>query len=230
MYLKTLAAAVLGLSLAACGGAGGGGRAELVPVEGDAFLGPADAKVVVTEYGSPTCPACKNWHDKLFPDLKAEYIDTNKVKFVWREFAIHGAIDAGVFSIARCAGTKDFFPVLDEAFLRQQEIVEASMKGESIVALNALGEKFQLSKDQVKSCMNDKTIIRRINDVQLDANGKGINSTPTFVVNGVVMEANDWPTIKAAIDAALSGAPVSEQTAPVIPGDDGHGHAPGETH
>lgn len=228
MYLKSLAGALVALSLAACGG--GGGRAELVPVEGDAFLGPADAKVVVTEYGSPTCPACKNWHDTLFPDLKAEYIDTGKVKFVWREFAIHGPIDAGVFSIARCAGAKDFFPVLDEAFLRQQQIVEASMKGESVQALNALGEKFQLSADQVKSCMNDKTIIRRINDVSKDAQGKGINSTPTFVVNGVAMEANDWPSIKAAIDVALTGAPVPEQAAPVIPGDDGHGHAPGETH
>lgn len=228
MYLKSLAGALVALSLAACDG--GGGRAELVPVEGDAFLGPADAKVVVLEYGSPTCPACKNWHDQFFPDLKAEYIDTGKVKFVWREFAIHGPIDAGVFSIARCAGKDDFFPVLDEAFLRQQDIVEASMKGESIVALNALGAKFQLSAEQVKSCMSDKTIVRRINDVSTDAQGKGINSTPTFVVDGVVMKANDWPSIKAAIDTALSGAPVVEQAAPVIPGDDGHGHAPGETH
>lgn len=228
MYLKSLAGALVALSLAACGGASG--RAELVPVEGDAFLGPADAKVVVMEYGSPTCPACKNWHDQLFPDLKAEYIDTGKVKFVWREFAIHGAIDAGVFSIARCAGAKDFFPVLDEAFLRQQEIVEASMKGESIVALNALGEKFQLSPEQVKSCMSDKTIVRRINDVGTDAQNKGINSTPTFVVDGVVMKANDWPSIKAAIDTALSGGTVVEQAPPVIPGDDGHGHGPGETH
>lgn len=227
MYLKSLAGALLALSLAACGG---GGRAELVPVDGDAFLGPADAKVVVMEYGSPTCPGCQNWHDTNFPTLKSEYIDTGKIKFVWREFAIHGAIDAGIFSIARCAGTEDFFPVLDEAFARQREIVDASMKGKSIEALNSLGEHFQFSAAQVKSCMNDKTIIRRINDVQKDAQGKGINSTPTFVVDGVVIQASDFPTIKAAIDAALSGAPIAEQTAPVIPGDDGHGHAPGETH
>jgi protein-disulfide isomerase len=228
MYLKSLAGALVALSLAACGG---GGRAELVPVEGDAFLGSADAKVVVLEYGSPTCPACKNWHDTYFPDLKRDYVDTNKVKFVWREFAIHGAIDAGIFSIARCAGATDFFPVLDEAFARQQSIVDASIKGKSIEALNSLGEKFQLSADQVKSCMADKTIVRRINDVSADAQNKGIDSTPTFVVNGVVMETSDPAAITAAIEAALSGAPIPAQTAPApIPGDDGHGHAPGETH
>jgi protein-disulfide isomerase len=227
MSLKSLAAALVALSLAACGG--GGGRTELVPVDGDAFLGPADAQVTVLEYGSPTCPACKNWHGENFPLLKSEYIDTGKVKFVWREFAIHGAIDAGIFSIARCAGTDDFFPVLDEAFARQQEIVDASNRGKSIEALNSLGEKFQFSAAQVKSCMSDRTIVRRINDVQADAQNKGIDSTPTFVVNGVVMESNTWPSIKAAIDTVIAGGAVPEQ-AMTVPGDDGHGHAPGETH
>jgi len=227
MYLKSLAAALLGLTLAACGG---GGRAELTPVEGDAFLGPADAKVVVMEYGSPTCPACKNWHDTYFPDLKKDYIDTNKIKFVWREFAIHGAIDAGIFSIARCTGAQDFFPVLDEAFARQNDIVGASMKGESIDALNSLGAKFQLSAEQVKSCMSDRNIIRRINDVRADTQAKGINSTPTFVVDGVVLESSDPAGVRAAIEAALAGQPVTSAAPAPIPGDDGHGHAPGETH
>lgn len=224
MYLKSLAAALLGLSLAACGPAA---RSELLPVEGDAFQGPADAAVTVLEYGSPTCPGCKAWHDINFPELKRDYIDTGKIKFAWREFAIHGAIDAGIFSIARCAGAEDFFPVLDAAFANQQALVEASMKGNALPELTELGGKFRLSPDQVKSCLSDRNIIRRINDVRADTQAKGINSTPTFVVNGVVLSSSDYAVVKGAIDAALAGSAVPEQT-PMT--EVGHEHAPGEAH
>lgn len=222
MFLRTLAAAIVGLSLAACGPAA---RTELNPVEGDAFKGPADAKVTLVEYGSPTCPACKQWHDTFWPEVKRDYVDTGKIKFVFREFAIHGAIDAGIFAVARCAGPDEFFAVLDEAFLRQQALVEAGMRGNALPELSSLGEKFRLSADQVKTCINDRNIIRRINDVRSDAQGKGIGGTPTFTLNGTVLASSDWRQIKPMIDAVLAGEAVPEQTL-----DDGHGHAPGETH
>lgn len=227
MYLKSLAGALTALALAAA--CTPQGRASLSPVEGDAFEGPAGAKVTVVEYGSPTCPACKAWHDTNYPILKADYIDTGKVKFVFREFAIHGATDAAIFSIARCSGTKDFFAVLDEAFLKQNAIVEATMKGEVIPELNALGAKFQLSEEQVKTCINDKTNVRRINDVRADTQTKGIDSTPTFMVDGVVLEDNRWPAVKAAIDAGLNGETPTPGTAPAS-ASDGHLHGPDEPH
>lgn len=222
MYLKSLAAALTALTLAACDGPM---RSELIPVEGDAAMGPADAKVTLVEYGSPTCPACKAWHETFWPEVKRDYVDTGKMKFVFREFAIHGAIDAGIFAIARCAGAEEFYPVLDEAFARQEKIVTESSKGEAMAELNALGAKFRMSPQQVQSCINDRTIVRRINDVRADAQGKGIDSTPSFVLNGVVLASNDWRTIKPLVDAALTGGAIPEQ-----PVDDGHGHAPGETH
>lgn len=243
MFLRSFAGALFALSFAACTPAG---RASLTPVEGDAFAGPADAKVVVTEYGSPTCPACKAWHDNNWQTVKADYVDTGKIKFVFREFAIHGPIDAAIFSIARCAGPNDFFAVLDEAFLRQTEIVQASMKGgdDTKQALNTLGGKFQLSPDQVKSCLTDKTIIRRINDVRYDTHQKGIDSTPTFMVNDQVLGANDWPAVRAAIDAALASgggaspapatetpaAPAGETPAPAPASSSGPLHGPDEPH
>ena len=222
MYLKSLAAALLGLSLAACQPAG---RSELIPVEGDAAIGPVDAKVTLVEYGSPTCPACKAWHDNFWPEVKRDYVDTGKIKFVFREFAIHGAIDAGIFAIARCAGTEEFYSVIDEAMARQETIVTESSKGEAMPELNALGAKFRMSPEQVQSCINDRTIIRRINDVRADAQGKGIDSTPTFVLNGVVLASSDWRTIKPLVDAALTGGAIPQQ-----PAEEAHEHAPGETH
>lgn len=222
MFLRTIAAALLGLSLAACDGPT---RSELIPVEGDAALGPADAKATLAEYLSPTCPGCKAWHDTFWPELKRDYIDTGKIRFVVREFAIHGPIDAGIFAIARCAGKEEFHAVLSEAFARQQEIVTASGKGEAMPELNALGAKFRMSPAQVQSCINDRSIIRRINDVRADAQGKGIDSTPTFVLNGVVLASSDWRTIKPLVDAALTGGAVPEQ-----PAEEAHEHAPGDTH
>lgn len=214
MFLKTLAGALLALSFAACTPAG---RAKLEPVTGDAFMGPADARVTITEYGSPACPFCKNWHDTYWEEVKHDYIDTGKVKFVFREFAIHGAIDAAVFAIARCAGPNDFFGVIDAAFASQEAIVRGASKGgeEGKAELFKLGAQFQLSQDQVKTCLIDKTIIRRINDVRDDARTKGIDSTPTFMVNGTVLRENGWPAIKAVVDAALAAAPATE--APAAP-------------
>jgi protein-disulfide isomerase len=222
MFLKSLAAALLGLSLAACQPAG---RSELIPVEGDAAIGQADAKVTLVEYGSPTCPACKAWHDNFWPEVKRDYVDTGKIKFVFREFAIHGAIDAGIFAIARCAGTDEFYSVIDEAMARQETIVTESSKGEAMPELNSLGAKFRMSPEQVQSCINDRTIIRRINDVRADAQGKGIDSTPTFVLNGVVLASSDWRTVKPLIDAALTGGAIPQQ-----PAEEAHEHVPGETH
>ena len=232
MFLKTLAGAIAALALAACGPAG---RAQIVNVEGDAFMGPADAKVTVIEYGSPTCPGCKYWHDTFLAEMKRDYVDTGKIKFIFREYAIHGAIDAGIFSVARCAGTEDYFAVLDEAFARQRDFVMASQKGDSIPALKSLGEKFKLSGAQVDGCLTDKQNVQRVNDVGAYARQIGVESTPTFFVNGVEISASDlsqqWSTMKVAIDAALSGQPVAPT--PITPPADAtapHDHVPGEQH
>lgn len=242
MFLKSLGAALAALALAAA--CGPQGRAQLASADSsvDMFLGPADAKVTVIEYGSPTCPGCKFWHDNFLEEMKRDYIATNKVKFVFRELAIHGAIDAAIFSIARCTGQEDFFKVLDEAYAAQREIVIDAQGGKSIEAMNKLGAKFQLSPEQVKTCMNDPKNIARINDVGAYTRQIGVSSTPTFFVNGVEMTEPDlskvWLATKAAIDAALSGQPVAP--APIAPPADAlappaapagaEAHPPGEQH
>ena len=234
MFLKSLAGAIAALALIApLAGCGEQGRAQIVNVEGDAFMGPQDAKVTVIEYGSPTCPGCKFWHDTFLAEMKRDYVDTSKIKFIFREFAVHGAIDAGIFSVARCAGTEDYFAVLDEAFARQRDIVMASQKGDAVPALKSLGEKFRLSGAQVDACITDKQNVQRVNDVGAYARQIGVSSTPTFFVNGVEVTAPDlsqqWPAMKAAIDAALNGQAVP---APIAPPADAapHDHVEGEQH
>jgi protein-disulfide isomerase len=233
MFLKSLAialsASVAAVMLAAaCGGGTVAGRDKIVLVEGDAFKGAADAKVTVIEYGSPTCPVCKDWHDRYWAEVKRDYVDTGKIKFVFREFAVHGPIDAAIFSVARCTGTEDFFNVIDEAFASQDKLARAAQAGDALPELRALGAKFNLSEAQVNTCIDEPANIRRVNDVGADARRKGINGTPTFVVNGVKIADSAWPAVKIAVDAALAGGDVPAQ--PAAPADDGHEHAPGESH
>jgi protein-disulfide isomerase len=238
MFLKTLGAALAAIALAtACGEQG---RTQLASLDKsiDMYLGPADAKVTVIEYGSPTCPGCKFWHDNHLQQLKDGYINTGKVKFIFREFAIHGAIDAAIFSIARCTGQEDFFKVLDEAYADQRQIVTDASSGRAIEAMNKLGEKFKLTPDQVKTCMNDPNAIARINDVGAYTKQIGVSSTPTFFVDKTLMNEPDlskvWDQMKAAIDARLSGQPIAAAPA-AAPSEtpatgDGHEHVPGEQH
>ncbi len=205
MVLKSLAAVLLSAAaLAACGP---GARSTITLVEGDSFVGPADAKVVVTEYGSPTCPVCKRWHDENWAQLKSAYLDPGKVKFVFREYAVHGAIDAAIIGIARCAGTADYFPLLDEAFARQDKIVQAAGgAGGPMAELKSLGQKFRLSGEQVESCIKDPKNIARVTGVMDEAAARGINATPTFLVNDRLLGDYSYATMTAAIDAALAPA------------------------
>jgi protein-disulfide isomerase len=205
MFLKSLGAATAAVTLAAA--CGPQARSSITLVEGDAFLGPADAKVTVIEYGAPTCPGCKGWHDDNWARLKAAYIDTGKIKFVFREFPSHNPpVDAAIFSIARCAGTTDYFPVIDKAFERQMEIEIASRQGDVIPKLEALGQDFRLSKEQVQSCIKDPKNVQRVVDVQNEGFSRGVNSTPTFFLNEVLVIDPRYEALAPAIDTALGGA------------------------
>jgi protein-disulfide isomerase len=207
MFWKTLGAGVLALGLAACGPQA---RASLTPVEGDAFLGPADAKVTVIEFAAPTCPVCKAWHDKFWGEMKSAYIDSGKIRFVLRELPSHNPpVDAAVFAIARCAGPADYFPVIDKAFERQEAIEIASRSADGPrKALVSLGQEFRLSEAQVEACIKDPKNVQRIYDVQADADARGVTGTPTFFVNdrligGATME-EVWTQTRTALEAALA--------------------------
>lgn len=213
MMLKTFAAAIALVSIAACQPQG----RTLAPTQGDAFLGAADAKVVLVEYGAPTCPACKSWHDQAWRTILDGYIDTNRIKFVWRELPSHNPpVDAAIFGIARCVGGPDFFRVMDEAFVRQMDIERASRSAEGPrAALVSLGSEFGLSAAQVETCISDPALVQRIFEVQEMATADGVNGTPTFLLNDVLIDDPRPASLAARIDAAL--AAVEGTPAPATP-------------
>src|SRR5439155_18141168 len=89
---------------------------------GDNSLGSPDAPVTIVEYASMTCPHCAHFHETAFPELKKKYIDTGKVRFIFREFPLDSLALAGSM-LARCAGTDRFFPMIETLFAQQKEWV-----------------------------------------------------------------------------------------------------------
>jgi protein-disulfide isomerase len=198
---RPLVAALLALAaLAACNRGG-----AFTAVDGDSYLGAADSKVVLVEYAAPTCPACKAWHDQFWAKLKTDYIDTGKIKFVLRELPSHNPpVDAAIFSIARCTGQANFFKVMDEAFATQQQIEMASRSGQAREAVVTIAAKFGMSSDQAQACLSDPAHAARIQAVQTMAGAEGVSGTPSFVLNGKLIQDNRLAGITRALDAALA--------------------------
>nr|WP_325250815.1 DsbA family protein [Amylibacter sp.] len=149
----------------------------------DMRLGNELAKVTVTEYASFTCPHCANFHANTYPQLKANYIDTDKINFIYREvyfdrFGLWGAM------IARCDPSK-YFGIADMLYDRQSDWSRAGEPAEIVAAMRKIGLVAGLSNEQLDACMNDqKTAEAMVARFQETSTKDDVNSTPTILVNG----------------------------------------------
>jgi protein-disulfide isomerase len=153
----------------------------------DMALGPASATVTITEYASMTCPHCAAFTEKVFPKIKSEYIDTNKIRFVFREFPLDVKAAAGSM-LARCIAKDDsakYFAVVDMLF-RQQESWVMKNTTETLIRI---GKQAGLSQQQVEDCLKDQALLDKIAADQKYANEVlKVNSTPTFFINGEMVK------------------------------------------
>ena len=144
-------------------------------------LGPEDAPITVIEYASMTCPHCATFHNDAFPELKARYIDTGKVRFIYREFPLD-AVALRAAMLTRCAGPKRFFGFVEVLFRRQEHWARAK---DPIAALARLGQVGGIGKKQFESCMNDRELGDSILERRLEGSNEfEVRSTPTFIING----------------------------------------------
>ena len=133
--------ALTALFLAACGG---GNEPSGPVINDDGVLGHAkgseSAPVTIIEYASPTCGTCKYFHDEIQPTLMEEYVDTGKVKFVFREYALSGP-DTPIYAFAYCAGEDKFLDIVDDLFANQDGVIAAAQNGVLMVALQTIGQR-----------------------------------------------------------------------------------------
>jgi protein-disulfide isomerase len=149
----------------------------------DMVLGSKDATVTVTEYASMTCPHCAAFTEQVFPKIKEAFIDTGKIRFVFREFPLDIKAAAGSM-LARCIAKDDapkYFAVIDLLFKQQNDWV---MK-DTAATLTRIGKQAGLSQQAVEDCLKDQALLDKIAADQKFANEVlKVNSTPTFFING----------------------------------------------
>jgi protein-disulfide isomerase len=149
----------------------------------DMALGLANAPVTITEYASMTCPHCAAFNDNVFPKIKSEYVDTGKVRYVFREFPLDIKAAAGSM-LARCIAKDDagkYFAVIDMLFRQQNDWVTKN----TTETLTRIGKQAGLSQQAVEDCLKDQALLDKIAADQKFANEVlKVNSTPTFFING----------------------------------------------
>jgi protein-disulfide isomerase len=200
---------LLALSSGYSTGASGASFEGLLPATGLEFnvVGRADAPVTIIEFSDLQCPHCARNALNTFPEIKRNYIDTGKVRYVARDFPLDMHPFAMPAAVAtRCAGEQGkFWEYRHAVFDRQEEIGTAPF--------DALAAELGLDVPRFAACRKDGAQADAVRaDVRL-AGSSGITSTPTFVVGWIVngklegaafAGAKPYPEFAARIDAALA--------------------------
>ena len=165
-------------------------------------LGKPDAPVTIVEYASLGCSHCADFHRDTLPRIKAAYIDTGKVRFVFSDFPL-GAPAVAAAMVARCAPRDAYFGLID-MFFREQARWAGSREPQKEIA--RIGRFAGLSDKDVDACIALDPLLAAIRDRAEDASRRhNINSTPSFVIDGTLITgAQPFEAFRAAIDAALA--------------------------
>ncbi len=174
----------------------------------DMSMGNPDAAVTVVEYASFTCPHCANFHSDNFKQLKADYIDTGLINFVYRDvYFDRPGLWAAI--VARCGeGAENrFFGIVDMIYQKQGEWARASSPQAMVDQLRTIGKTAGLTDAQLDACFTDGDNAQALYAFyQQNAEADGVNSTPSFVINGrKYNNFGSYEDMKDVIDGALGG-------------------------
>lgn len=167
----------------------------------DRALGDPNAPVKIVEYMSMTCPHCAHFHNTVFDEIKKKYIDTGKVYFIIREFPFDPRA-AAAFMLARCAPEQQYFPFVSMLFKQQQSWATAQ---DARAALLQMSKMAGFSQESFEACLTNQKLLDDVNaTMQRGATEFGVNSTPTFIINGKKYSGDmSVETMSALIDKLL---------------------------
>jgi len=169
----------------------------------DHALGNKDSKVTLIEYLSPTCSHCKAFFDNIFPALKAEYIDTNKILFIPRPF-VRNVLDAVVFMLAEAAGEAKYHEVVDTFFKTQNDWAISQTPAD---AMFTIAQQLGFTKETYDAALTNQTLFKGLEAVRDQASNEfKLTGTPTFYLNGKMLAAGEITIdqLKAEIDPLLA--------------------------
>ena len=166
------------------------------------FLGNKDSKIVVIEYASMTCIHCANFHKEVYPKIKENYIDTNKIKFIYRDFpldkqALYGSI------LAKCAPKEKYFDFVKLILETQKKWI--SNDETFIDKLKNIGKLAGLNETKINECFKNEQLVDNILKISSDGEKKyNINSTPSLIINEKKYSAMSYENFEKIIESLIN--------------------------
>ncbi|MCE2747881.1 MAG: DsbA family protein [Rhodobacter sp.] len=171
----------------------------------DMVLGNADAPVTLVEYASYTCPHCAAFHDTVFKNLKKDYIDTGKVKFVFREVYFDRP---GLWAamVARCGGETRYFGISSMLFERQKEWAASEDPAVVVENLKKIGRTAGMDDATLQACMENAPMAEAmVARFQENMEKDKVEGTPTLIIDGVSHSNMSYEDLKVILDGKLAG-------------------------
>ena len=174
------------------------------PVVQEFALGDENAPIEVVEYASFTCPHCADFHSDVFPELKANYIDTGKIRFIYRPVYFDGP---GLWAdmLARCTGDNDkYFGISGILFERQAEWSRAGSQAGVAQGIVSVGNQAGIDEETVLACLQDNDMAQAlVAGFQANATRDGINATPSFLINGELVSNMSYASFAQLLNEKL---------------------------
>ena len=166
------------------------------------FLGNKNAKIVVIEYASMTCIHCATFHKQVYPKIKKNYIDTNKIKFIFRDFPLDKqALFASV--LAKCAPKDKYFNFVKLILTNQEKWI--SNDDTFMNKLRNIGKLAGLNENKINSCFKDEKIVNNIIRTRSIGEEKyNINSTPSLIINEKKYSAMSYENFEKIIENLIN--------------------------
>lgn len=197
--------AVLGCLAAYPGLAGAQSVSEAMPAPGplpEMGFGQTNAPVTVIEYASLTCPHCRTFHMNVWPEFRKRYVETGQVRFIVREFPLDPRALAGSM-LARCAGDDKWEPTVDLLYRTQENWARAA---NGMTAMKAVMGMTGMAPAEFESCLQDQTLLEQVNAVAEAGRSFGVESTPTFIINGEIYKgALSMERFAGIVDLLIDG-------------------------
>lgn len=201
----------------------GGGAAFALALGSDALartpaMGSDSAQVTLTEYGSLTCGHCAAFHREVLPAIKARFIDTGQVRYVFKAFPTAPVnLSASLHALADCVGPSNRYSAIEAFMAEQQVIFESARNGSAKAAAYAIARRASaLSDDQLDACLADRSRLQTILSERDEGIAAGVTATPTVFINGVKLEEGAQGYTVALLSAALSAAVARTRRAPQV--------------
>lgn len=169
-------------------------------------LGAEDAPVTVIEYASFTCPHCAAFHEEVYPQLKADYIDTGKIAFVYRD-VYFDRLGLWASITARCGGGDQFFGIADMIYDQQSEWREGDDAAEIVGNLRRIGKTAGLTDAELDACFTDADHAQALYAKFVQTTEEdGIEATPSFVIDGELHRNMPYEELKEILDGLIADA------------------------